>query len=84
MATNEVKIIVLTRFSVYNYAGKMTARYMPHVKTEEDFIKYLYSKERLDTKIKSLCKVVEENDINAQILLNHPLYIQKNNAQHII
>jgi hypothetical protein len=37
-----------------------------------------------DNKIKSLCKLVEENDINAHILLNHQLYIQKNNAQHII
>lgn len=37
-----------------------------------------------DEKIKGLCKIVSENDINAKILLNHQVYIQKNNAQHII
>ena len=35
-------------------------------------------------KIQSLCKIVEENDINALTLLKHQLYIQKNRAQHII
>jgi hypothetical protein len=35
-------------------------------------------------KIQSLCKIVEDNDINALTLLKHQLYIQKNYAQHII
>jgi hypothetical protein len=35
-------------------------------------------------KLQSLCKIVEENDINALTLLKHQLYIQKNHAQHII
>ena len=42
----EAKIIVLTRFSVYNYPGGMTATYLPHVKTEQDFIDHLYSKKK--------------------------------------
>jgi hypothetical protein len=37
-----------------------------------------------EEKIKSLCKIVEDNDINAITLLKHQLYIQQNNAQHII
>jgi hypothetical protein len=37
-----------------------------------------------EDKIKSLCKIVEENDINAKTILSHQIYIQKNNAQHII
>jgi len=37
-----------------------------------------------EDKIKSLCKIVEDNDINAITLLKHQLYIQKNSAQHII
>jgi hypothetical protein len=49
----DVKILVLTRFSVYNYPGGMTATYLPHVKTEQDFIDHLYSKERLTNKLNS-------------------------------
>ena len=39
-----------------------------------------YDTEKLD----SLCNTLIENDIPADILLKHQMYIEKNNAQHII
>lgn len=57
MTEEKTKIIVLTRFSVYNYPGGMTATYLPHVKTEQDFINHIYSNKRLDNKLNSFTNI---------------------------
>lgn len=37
-----------------------------------------------DSKLDNLCSTLISNDISSEILIKHQLYIEKNNAQHII
>lgn len=43
-------IVVLTRFSIYDYPPKISAHNLKNIKTEEDYFHWLYGKERMQSK----------------------------------
>lgn len=51
MGSKEVQLIVLTRFSVYNFPSGFISTYRKDIHTHEDYIKYMYSRERMESKI---------------------------------
>lgn len=51
MEHNKIKIIVLTRFSVYMYNSGMVQKHKKNVQSKEDYINLIYSKKRLDEKL---------------------------------
>lgn len=44
------QVIVLTRFSVYNYPSPMIQMHQRWIKSESDYLDYIYGKERLESK----------------------------------
>lgn len=51
MDSKAVQIVVLTRFSVYNFPSNVLNAHRADIRTHEDYMKYMYSAERMDSKM---------------------------------
>jgi len=51
MDSKGVQIVVLTRFSVYNFPSNVLTTHRADIHTHEDYMKYMYSAERMDAKM---------------------------------
>ena len=70
----KVQIVVLTRFSVYNFPSDLISDLRPDITTHEAYIDYIYSEERLNSKL-SAFQAVTIPSIKAQTYKNFKWYI---------
>lgn len=71
---NDVKIIIMTRFSVYSHNIPLVRTFLPNVVDKDEYLEHMYSKKRLEDKFSAFERVTLPS-ILAQSYKNLEWYI---------
>ena len=72
--TDKVKIIITTPFSIFNYPSNLIKMFQKQIKTENDYLNYMYSTDRMNTKFNAFEHITVPS-INAQTNKNYIWYV---------
>ena len=74
MGKDNVQVILTTPFSIYRYPSGFAAKHQSHLKSHDDYMNYIYSDDRLNTKF-SAFEGITVPSINAQTYKNYMWYV---------